>query len=164
MKIITCLYVERKIAHEGYVISAWCAHGGTLWWENKGVVGEDFLLAWNEEDIKHYVYTCIKCQSIKLVHKKKFMLYKPLPIPSSSFENVSMDFMTCFSEWEGMDAIFVVVDRFSKMIKFALTQINTMVMGTAKLFFDMLVQNKGLSKVIINDYNMKFTLEFWTLM
>jgi hypothetical protein len=92
------------------------------------------------------------------------MLYKPLPIPSSSFENVSMDFMTCFSEWEGMDAIFVVVDRFSKMIKFALTQINTMVMGTAKLFFDMLVQNKGLSKVIINDYNMKFTLEFWTLM
>jgi hypothetical protein len=95
-----------------------------------------------------------------LVHKKKFGLYKPFPIPSSSFENISMDFMTCLLEWEGVDAIFVVVDRFSKMIKFALTQTNTMVVGTTKLFFDMWVRNKGMLKVIVNDCNMKFTSEF----
>ncbi len=71
-----------------------------------------------------------------------------------------MDFMTCLLEWEGVDAIFVVVDRFSKMIKFALTQTNTMVVGTTKLFFDMWVRNKGMLKVIVNDCNMKFTSEF----
>jgi hypothetical protein len=64
---------------------------------------------------------CVKCQIIKLIHKKKFGLYKALPIPSSPFESVSMDFMTCFLEWEGMNAIFVVVDKFSKLTKFALT-------------------------------------------
>jgi hypothetical protein len=37
------------------------------------------------------------------------------------FESVSMDFMTCFLECEGMDAIFVVVDKFSKSMKFAPT-------------------------------------------
>jgi hypothetical protein len=66
-------------------------------------------------------------------------LYKPLPIPSSSLENVSMDFMTRLLEWEGMGANFVVVDRFSKLIKFALTQINAIVAGMVKLFFNMWV-------------------------
>jgi hypothetical protein len=66
-------------------------------------------------------------------------LYKPLPIPSNSFENVLMDFMTRLLEWEGMDANVVVVDRFSKLIKFALTQINAIVVGMVKLFFNMWV-------------------------
>jgi hypothetical protein len=33
------------------------------------------------KDIKHYIHTCVKCQSTKLVHKNKFGLYRPLPIP-----------------------------------------------------------------------------------
>jgi hypothetical protein len=59
-----------------------------------------------------------------------------------------MDFMTCLLEWEGMDAIFVVVNRFLKLIKFALTQTNAMVAGMTKLFFDMWVWNKGMPEVI----------------
>jgi hypothetical protein len=47
-----------------------------------------------KEDVDHYVYMCIKCQSTKSIHKKKFGLYRPFPIPSGPFENVSMDFMT----------------------------------------------------------------------
>jgi len=63
----------------------------------------------------------------------------PLPIPLDPFNNVSMDFMTCLPEWKRTDAIFVVVDRFSKLVKFAPTQTNAMVVGMAKLFFDMWV-------------------------
>jgi hypothetical protein len=51
-----------------------------------------------------------------------------------------------------MDAIFVVVDKFSKLVKFALNQINvTVVAGMAKLFFDMSVQHNGMLKVIVSD-------------
>jgi hypothetical protein len=50
-----------------------------------------------------------------------------------------MDFMTCFPKWDRMDAIFVVVDMFLKLVKFALTKTNTMVATMAKLFFDMWV-------------------------
>lgn len=57
-----------------------------------------------KEDIKHYICTCIICQSTKLVHKKNFELYRPFPIPSSPYDIVPMDFITCLSEWEGIDA------------------------------------------------------------
>ncbi len=75
----------------------------------------------------------------KLVHKNKPGLYKPLPIPLGPFDSVSMDFMTCLLEWEGTNAIFVVVDKFLKLVKFAPTQMNAIVAGTTKLFFDMWV-------------------------
>jgi hypothetical protein len=81
----------------------------------------------------------MKCQSTKSVHKNKFGLHKPLPIPSGPFESVSMDFMTCLLKWEKTDSIFVVVNKFSKLMKFASTQTNTTTMGIAKLFFDMWV-------------------------
>jgi hypothetical protein len=46
---IMSLCDRRKVAHENYVRSAWCAHGGTSWWEdNKRVFGEKNLLARNE--------------------------------------------------------------------------------------------------------------------
>jgi len=48
-----------------------------------------------------------------------------------------MDFMTCFLEWGGgTNAIFVVVDKFSKLTKFALTQTNAIAVGITKLFFE----------------------------
>jgi hypothetical protein len=68
-----------------------------------------------------------------------FGLYRPFPIPSNPFDNVSMDFMTCFPKWKGIDAIFVVVHVFSKLAKFAPTQTNTMASLMAMLFFDMWV-------------------------
>ncbi len=101
--------------------------------------------------MEHYVHTCVKCPSTKSIHKKKFGLCRPLPIPSGPFESVSMDFMTCFLKWEGTDAIFVVVDIFLKLIKFTLTQINVIVAGMVKLFFDMWVQHNGILEVIMND-------------
>jgi hypothetical protein len=98
METITSPCAKGKVAYEGYAISAWCAHGGTLWWENnKGVVGEDFLLDWNERRHKALcLHMCKmpKYQSTKSIHKKKFGLYRPFPIPLSPFENVSMNFMT----------------------------------------------------------------------
>jgi hypothetical protein len=94
-------------------------------------------------DVKHHVRTCVKCQNTKLVHKKKFELYKPLPIHLRPFDNVSMDFMTCLLKRERMDAIFVMVNRFSKLVKFTSTQTNAMTIKMAKLFFDMWVQHNG---------------------
>jgi hypothetical protein len=45
------------------------------------LLGEIFYWPKMKEDIEHYVRTCIKCQSTKSIHKKKFGLYKPFPIP-----------------------------------------------------------------------------------
>ncbi len=117
-----------------------------------------------KEDIEHYIHTRVKCQNTKLVHKKNFGLYRPLLVPPCLFESVSMDFMTCLLEWEGTNAIFMVVDKFSKLAKFALTQTNFVVVGTTKLFFNMWVWHNGMLEVILNDWDLKFTLKFWTLL
>jgi hypothetical protein len=69
-------------------------------------------LYWPEmkEDVEHFVCTCVKYQNMKSIYKKKYGLYRPLLIPSESWENVSMDFMTQLFKWNGMDAILMVVD------------------------------------------------------
>jgi len=48
-----------------------------------------------------------------------------------------MDFMTRLPKWNGMDAILVVVDQFSKLMKMALTKMIMTTFDLAKLFFDM---------------------------
>jgi len=62
-------------------------------------------------------------------------------------------------EWKGTYAIFVVVDMFSKLTKFALTQINAIVARMAKLFFDMWVQHNGILEVIVNNRNAKIRVK-----
>jgi hypothetical protein len=47
----------------------------------------------------------VKCQNTKFIYKKKYELYKTIPIPNEPWENVSMDFMTQLFEWNEMDAI-----------------------------------------------------------
>jgi hypothetical protein len=64
-------------------------------------------------------------------------LDRPLPIPLGPIENVLMHFMTCLLEWEILDAIFVVVNKFSKLTKFEPIQTNAKMVRTTKLFFDM---------------------------
>jgi hypothetical protein len=64
-----------------------------------------------KEDVEHYIRTCMKCQGMNSVHKKKYELYKPLPIPNNLFENISMDFMTCLPSWEEKDIILTMVDK-----------------------------------------------------
>lgn len=46
------------------------------------LLGKTFYYQKMKEDIEHYVHMCIKCQSTKLVHKKKFGLYRPKPLMS----------------------------------------------------------------------------------
>ncbi len=87
----------------------------------KELLGKTIYWPEMKEDIEHYVCTCVKGQSTKLIHKKMFGLYRPFLIPSGPFESFSMDFMTCFLEWEGTNAIFVVVDMFLKLVKFVPT-------------------------------------------
>lgn len=84
------------------------------------------------------------------MHKKKYGLYKPLPIPDGPFESISMEFMMCVPLWEKKDVILVVVDRFSKVAKFGPTKTAATITKTT-LFFNMWIKHHGMLEVIVSD-------------
>jgi hypothetical protein len=52
-----------------------------------------------------------------------------------------MDFMNQLFKWNGMDAILVLVDQFSKLAKMALTKTIVTTFDETKLFFNMWVKH-----------------------
>jgi hypothetical protein len=62
-----------------------------------------------------------------------------------------MDFITSLPRAQGCDAIFVVVDRFTKQARFALTTMNMGAEHMAKVFFDYWISQKGYPEHIVSD-------------
>ena len=61
----------------------------------------------------------------------------------------------------GNDAIYVVVDRLSKMIHAVPNKTNDSTQDCAKVFVDRIYCNHGLPLEIIYDRDTKFTSDFW---
>ena len=82
------------------------------------VLHEHFFLPKMKRDVERACARCITCRQAKsrvLPHG----LYIPLPVPSASWVDISMDFVLGLPRLRnGRDSIFVVVDRFSKMTHF----------------------------------------------
>jgi hypothetical protein len=96
-----------------------------------------------KDDVHNYVASCSKCQMNKHSTMKQAGLLKPLPIPQGPFRGVTMDFITSLPKVQGCDAIFVVVDRFTKQARFAPTTMSLGAEHTAKLFFDYWISQKS---------------------
>ena len=72
-----------------------------------------------------------------------------------------MDFITSLLESQGYDAIFVMVDRFSKLAHMVPTVGTATALETAKLFLNAWWRHHGLPRVIVSDQDPKFTSAFW---
>jgi hypothetical protein len=68
------------------------------------------------EEVSKYIRYCTVCVISKLTTNKQH-LYTPLPTPDSPWESISMDYMSGLpSTKRGNGHVFVVIDRFSKMV------------------------------------------------
>ena len=86
-------------------------------------------------DVCAYVRSCDICQHVKTSTQSPVGLLNPLPIPSTNWESVSLDFIMDLSKTSTChDAILVVVGRLSKMAHFLPTKTTVIAPKTARLF------------------------------
>ncbi|MBW0592278.1 hypothetical protein O181_131993 [Austropuccinia psidii MF-1] len=63
---------------------------------------------------------------------------------------------------ENYNACLIIVDRFSKSMRFLPCHKEDTAMDTALLFWNNIISTCGVPKIIISDRDPKFTSEFWT--
>jgi hypothetical protein len=86
----------------------------------------------------------------------------PLPVPTRPWESISMDFLGGLPKTKrGYDYVFVVVDRFSKMICLIPCKKSLTGEDAARLFFTHVWRHFGLPSSIVSDRDSRFLGKFW---
>ena len=72
-----------------------------------------------KREIAQFVNECDVCRRVKAEHQRPAGLLQPLAIPEWKFDHIEMDFVTGFPKSKrGNDAIFVVIDKLTKVAHF----------------------------------------------
>ena len=82
-------------------------------WKTYELISRDFWWPGMSTFVKSFVDGCATCQATKIKPRTKVPL-QPNLIPTRVWETITMDFITDLPVSLGYDALFVVVDRFSK--------------------------------------------------
>ena len=120
------------------------------WWSNM------------KQDIARYIEECDVCRRIKAEHQKPAGLLQPLSIPEWKWDKIQMDFVTGLPKSQkGNDAIFVVIDQFSKVADFLPVKETITASQLATLYISRIVSLHGIPKEISSDRGSIFTSKFW---
>src|SRR3954470_24623814 len=115
-----------------------------------------------KRDIAQFVAECDVCRRIKAEHQRPAGTLQPLPIPEWNWDKVSMDFITGFPKTQkGNDAIFVVIDRLSKVGHFLPIRESITASQLAELYVSRIVSLHGVPLEIHSDRGSLFTSRFW---
>jgi len=125
------------------------------------VLKEKFFWPYMMKEVQRNCSSCITYLHAKFTIIP-YSLYTPLPITSTLWEDINIDFVLGHPRTSrGVDSIFVVVDHFSKMAHFIPCHNVDDASNVAKLFFKEVVHLHGLPKTIVFDKDTKFLNHFW---
>ncbi|GJT06265.1 hypothetical protein Tco_0840727 [Tanacetum coccineum] len=120
------------------------------WWPNmKAIIAE-------------YVSKCLTCSRVKAECQKPSGLLVQPEIPMWKWERITMDFVTKLPKTStGHDAIWVIVDRLTKLAHFIPIRATDSMETLTRLYIKEIVSRHGVPISIISDRDSHFTSRFW---
>lgn len=109
-----------------------------------------------------FVRSCMVCQQSKVDRSKLPGLLQPLPVPSSAWQSISLDFIEGLPPSDSFNCILVVADLLTKYAHFIPLHHPFTAPSVAKAFFTTVYRLYGLPSSIISDRDRIFTSHFWT--
>ena len=104
-----------------------------------------------KEDVKKYVQGCVKYQQNKVQHQRKTGELHPLEIPEGPWQDISINMIEPLLRSNRMDAIVVIVDQFTKIIRLKATTTSISLEGIAKIYRDKIWKIHGVPEIILSD-------------
>jgi len=113
-------------------------------------------------NIFNFVHKCLVCQQVKAEHKKPLGLLVPVPIPEWKWYQIAMDFVTGLPRTsQGLDTVWVVVDRLTKSAHFLPFRINYSMERLAQVYIREIVKLYGVPESIVSNRDPRFQSRFW---
>lgn len=128
-----------------------CLAGHPGQYKTHKLVTRDYWWPGILRDVHRYVEGCESCQRTKPHHTPVATPLHPHDVPTKPWEQVLIDLIGPLPESTGYNAVLVVVDRFSKMIKVLLAQLEMTLLGVARMLRDHLFCHHGLPQKVISD-------------
>ncbi|MBW0460574.1 hypothetical protein O181_000289 [Austropuccinia psidii MF-1] len=105
-----------------------------------------------------------RCKKANRKHGKRYGLLQNIEEPKHPWETINMDWVTGLVPGgkENYNACLIIVDTFSKSMRFLPFHKEETAMETALLFWNNIISTCGVPKIIMGDREPKFTSELWT--
>jgi hypothetical protein len=110
--------------------------------------------------VQDFVRACVTCQRYKSEHLHPAGLLLPLPVPTTVWADIGMDFIEALPRVNGKFVILTVVDRFSKYCHFIPLAHPYSAESVAQVFSEV-VRLHGVPQSIVSDRDPVFTSIFW---
>ena len=120
------------------------------------LIKRNYLWPGIKGDIKKYIKECIKCQQDKIQYMKKAGELHPLEIPKGLQQEININIIGLLPRSNRKDAIMVIVDQFTKIIKLKATMTAVSFEKIAKIYQDEIWKIDGVPQKILSDRELQF--------
>jgi hypothetical protein len=104
------------------------------------------------EEIADYVARCDTCPRVKAEHQRPAGLLQPLEMPTWKWDDISMDFIVGLPRTQrGHDAIWVIVDRLTKVALFITVREDYRVLKLVDLYIEHIMRLHRVPRSIVSD-------------
>ncbi|KAJ9544424.1 hypothetical protein OSB04_024131 [Centaurea solstitialis] len=115
-----------------------------------------------KRDVARYVEKCLTCLRVKAEHQRPHGKLQPLHIPIWKWEHITMHLITKLPHTSrSYDAIWVIVDRFTKSAHFIAIWESSSAEVLADISVKEIVARHSVPVTIISDWDVRFTSRFW---